>query len=273
MKIWSLKTNEKSLKLTIHNDNQINIFNEHFRGERMVEWWSPLNLEMYKKGVHRDFMYLTPAVPVLSDKAVDYLSSIIDRYVEFLDAYVVNLDDIKIKLVNVTKVVNCIDYERSSLKYSPSGVVNGFDTLFLNKDKIKDYLIFKIPEFANNRVFVTDEFRNTLINSKLKGFDFLEICDLDVTVEQEKEWQQQYEEALAAIEACKGPTVEWAEAVKKVEEGRAMASGTWKLQADATGNLLIGSLVGGGEYSWTDPIYLPPVLLSLQWHEVDRSEM
>src|SRR5690606_31238632 len=95
---------------------------------------------------------------------------------------------------------------------------------------------------------------------------------LDVTVEQEKEWQQQYEVALAAIEACKGPTVEWAEAVKKVEEGRAMASGTWKLQADATGNLLIGSLVGGGEYSWTDPIYLPPVLVSRQWHEADRSE-
>jgi len=54
---------------------------------------------------------------------------------------------------------------------------------------------------------------------------------------------------LAVIDGYTGPTGDWAVAVKKVKDGQAMVSGTWKLQTDATGKMLIGSLVGGGKYS------------------------
>lgn len=178
----------------------------------------------------------------------------------------------QVKLVNITNVIDCLDHERSELEMM-FGEIIGAIKLHFRPEKLVDKMIFKIPEFSQTRFFVTDKFKDLVENSKLKGYRFEKVCDLDVTVEQEREWQQQYEEIQAAIEVYAGPTVEWAEAIRKVKDGLSMASGTWKLQADATGIMLIGSLVGGGKYSWNDPIYIPPVLLSLQWHEVERTEM
>lgn len=42
---------------------------------------------------------------------------------------------------------------------------------------------FQIPEIS--RVFVSDEFRDLVLSSKLKGFEFTEVWDSEFTVEKE----------------------------------------------------------------------------------------
>jgi len=88
----------------------------------------------------------------------------------------------------------------------------------------------------------------------------------------EQQLHQQYIDALSQIESYSGATAGWADAYKLIQEGKAMASGQWKLQIEPQGNLLIGNLTSGGQYGWIEPIYIPPILLDLQWHEVEKSE-
>lgn len=47
-----------------------------------------------------------------------------------------------------------------------------------------------------------------------------------------------------------------------------MVSGTWKIKKrDTSGKLLLGSLEQTGAYYWIELLYLPPIMLDLQWHE------
>ncbi|MMZ69092.1 hypothetical protein D1872_318640 [compost metagenome] len=73
------------------------------------------------------------------------------------------------------------------------------------------------------------------------------------------------------IEKNKGIEMDWNTAMKLLDEGRAVASAHWKLQKDEGMELLVGQLTYDLEYEFAKLIYIPPILLDLKWHEVDRS--
>lgn len=57
---------------------------------------------------------------------------------------------------------------------------------------------------GRGEVIVSDAFRDRVLEAKLKGFEFKEVWDSEVTEEMERERQRKYEEMLASIERNKG---------------------------------------------------------------------
>jgi hypothetical protein len=76
-------------------------------------------------------------------------------------------------------VIDCLDYEKSELSYfrsDPHDIKKILKYEFL-KDKIRDKVIFKIPENKLNVPFVTDQFKLEVEKHGLEGFRFEEVWD------------------------------------------------------------------------------------------------
>ncbi|EFM09650.1 hypothetical protein PaecuDRAFT_3699 [Paenibacillus curdlanolyticus YK9] len=249
-------------------DEQGDAVLDHFNGEPMASWYRPIKLSIQRKGKEHDFPAILPGVLIFSKKARTIVEPLVGEHVEFLAVDHSEMPDFEINMVNVTNVIDALDYEHTEFRYYSTGEMADYEKPAFQFDKIKNSPIFRVPE-RTVRIYVTDEFRDLVLKHKLKGLDFEEVWDSEVTDDMEQERQRQYEAHLAEIENNKGTEVGFDEAVAQAEAGKAMASGKWKLQADSTGNVLLGDLTFSGDYDWIDPIYYPPILLELRWHEVE----
>ena len=61
------------------------------------------------------------------------------------------------------EVVDCLDYDRSKIKRYPSfnRVMDVIQYVFV-KSKLRDKIIFKLPEFVNRKIYVTEEFKKAI---------------------------------------------------------------------------------------------------------------
>ena len=66
-------------------------------------------------------------------------------------------------VINVIEVVDCLDYDRSKIKRYPSfnRVMDVIQYVFV-KSKLRDKIIFKLPEFVNRKIYVTEEFKKAI---------------------------------------------------------------------------------------------------------------
>ncbi|MEK4996319.1 MULTISPECIES: hypothetical protein [Paenibacillus] len=136
-----------------------------------------------------------------------------------------------------------------------------------------DYRLFKIKETAIVQFFVTDAFKQLVELHDLKGLDFSEVYDSAFTAEKEEEQERNYQAALDFIERNKGIEVSYDEARFLMEQEKVVASGKWRMQLDENGELWLANLTPDLIYCWGKPIYIPPVLMLFQWHEVEKSEI
>jgi len=62
-------------------------------------------------------------------------------------------------------------------------------------------------------------------------------------------------------------TFDFSSAIKyiKKNKGKIAYSSRWALKTDERNETLLGNLHLDGTYSWTDPIYYPPIFLGLTW--------
>ncbi|WP_018885574.1 imm11 family protein [Paenibacillus massiliensis] len=132
--------------------------------------------------------------------------------------------------------------------------------------------IFKIPELVRTSVYVSDEFRDAVLEAGLKGLDFIPVWDSEFTKADELAQKERYEHYLAELEKNKGVEMDWDTAMKLLNEGKAVASAHWKLKKDASKELLVGNLTYDLNYDFAKLIFIPPILLDLKWHEVERGE-
>lgn len=58
-----------------------------------------------------------------------------------------------------------------------------------------------------------------------------------------------------------------------MEQEKVVASGKWRMQLDENGELWLANFTPDLIYCWGQPIYIPPVLMLFQWHEVEKSEI
>lgn len=130
-----------------------------------------------------------------------------------------------------------------------------------------------IKEEVGISVYVIDKLRGFVLQSDLKGYQFIEVWDSENTVEVEKEKKLRFEQKMEEIEQTTSTKVQWGTAHEWVENGKAVASGEWKLQKDKNGRILLGQLTMDLKYVWIDPMYYPPILFGLLWHEVERSDI
>lgn len=273
MKIWELGSDDNSRELTFDNQNPMP--DEHpiysrIDGSLLADKWDPCYVMDYRKGKYTDFPYFCSGLLVFSKPTYDKIGSYIQDQVEYLPLIHAEMEFIA---VNVTNLIDCVDKERSVAKRLSSGGLLGYKKVVFIAEKIPaDTMIFRLPESVL-RIFVTDRFIELVKKHRLKGFQFTEVWDSEFTDEMEQEKQRKYKETLDAIEQNKGPECSYEDAVKKVQNGQAMASGKWKMQLDPQGRFWLGQLGEDAEYHWLMPAFMPPVLLGYMWHPVESSSI
>ncbi|WP_407712621.1 imm11 family protein [Clostridium botulinum] len=81
-------------------------------------------------------------------------------------------------VINVTNVKDCVDYEKAEVKrFKGSDKIFRFIKYAFKPESIKNEHIFKVCEYSKIFVFVSDEFKNLVESSGLKGFLFIEVWD------------------------------------------------------------------------------------------------
>lgn len=174
MKVWILDCDANNFEnLTWGNDERdIDLdFIQSFCGESKIEKWVPVQLvRMYNNREFSNTPALSAHIPVFDIKAINMMKKYLVDNTEILP---VLCGEFIFYIINVIKVLDCIDYEKSDFKtFSDGKRIMRFRKYVFDENKIKGYHIFKIKDAPLGRPFVSDEFRNSIISSDLKGFKF-----------------------------------------------------------------------------------------------------
>ncbi|MFC4321425.1 imm11 family protein [Litchfieldia salsa] len=183
MKIWLLKKlygNYETLKF--ENDNDSNVFHEGFRGVSMGDL-KRIDVSTYNKGRKSDFPAGLLSPPVMSEKAVEVLRSLLEEKVEFVPMH---KDNEKYYAINVVNTLDCIDPELSEAR-TFHGITIEYPKIVFKSEVVVSQDIFKYLFHDSKKVqvvdvFVSDAFRNRVIDSGLEGFDFIEVWNSESTI-------------------------------------------------------------------------------------------
>lgn len=142
-----------------------------FDGTSLQHVWQPMRVKLIREdGKDGDFPSLVPYVPVFSARAKGALANIIASYGEFLPLTCVDSD---LFAFNVTKILDALDEDASDVqRFSSSGRIMSIDRYEFRAEKLKQSVLFKIPQFRRSYVFVTDQFVERVQSSRLMGFTF-----------------------------------------------------------------------------------------------------
>ncbi len=181
MKIWELDENISEYEdLTLENgsDDEWLSLGDMFRGKMLKNNWQPLKLKLIERDgslKRGDIPYFSPGIPVFSKRAVTVLIPLIANNVEILD---IECDIGDYKIINVINLVDGLDYKKSEISmYRDSDRIKVINKYAFHLNAIKEQNIFKIVERSRGPVFVSDEFRNKVMECGLEGFRFIEVWD------------------------------------------------------------------------------------------------
>lgn len=169
MKIW---------KLDCDVDYYENLFWEKdidytlsFDGVEKIKDWIPVQVQrMYHNRKFSNTPGLSPHLPVFDKKAVSVLDDLIKGNAEILPLDCKNKD---FYLINVTNVIDCINYEKSEYKTFNDGIrIMRFIKYVFNERYINGVDLFKLKDEPLKRPFVSDKFRKRVLDSNLTGFIF-----------------------------------------------------------------------------------------------------
>jgi hypothetical protein len=152
-----------------------------FDGRNKLDNWKPIVVEkMDGDGELGNTPAFHSHIPVMDKKALEVLNDLLNYGVEVLPLEY-NKKINKYFLINVTAVLNCINYKKSDYKTFDDGIrVMYFNKYVFIEDKLKGKHIFKIIDSPLSSVFVSDEFREKVIDSDLVGFKFELVWDSEV---------------------------------------------------------------------------------------------
>lgn len=104
------------------------------------------------------------------------LKDMVRDAVEFIP---VKLEDTILYILNVIKVIDAVDYEKTILRRQSNGLVVGMEKYSFNEILIKEESIFKV--FLKDKVcietYVTEKFRTIVEENHLTGIEFEEVWD------------------------------------------------------------------------------------------------
>lgn len=242
-------------------------FDPYFNGLPLNDKWGEVQVETYQKRKPADCTGIGNNIPIFGERAAQVLDTLLADQAELLP---LQHPDKTLYAINVIRVVDALDHERSEIEWlAGRPLAKKIHKYVFKPQALEGCTIFKIPERKSLRVFVTDAFKEAVEANKLKGFSFELLWDSEADGSAEVELERKYQEALAAVERSKGEEFPFSEAERRVEAGRAVASGKWRLQQAEDGSMQLGNLQADGSYNWIQPLFYPPVLLDLKWHEVE----
>lgn len=149
-----------------------------FDGREKVSTWEPIEVERLEpeKGLDlADNMWLSTPVPAFSDKAKQLVEGLLGDTVEFLPTI---SKEGTFWLVNVTTVLNCVDYEKSEIVRFPfSERIMDIPRFVFREEVVKGVDMFKIKDKPLRFPFVSDRFKELVESSGLTGFGFRLLWD------------------------------------------------------------------------------------------------
>lgn len=80
-------------------------------------------------------------------------------------------------LINIIRVIDCIDYEKSVVKLFSDGTIMCFKKYAFIESKVSGLDLFKIKDEPVRMPFVSDEFKNAVDAAGLEGFKFKLVWD------------------------------------------------------------------------------------------------
>jgi hypothetical protein len=101
----------------------------------------------------------------LNERARQILLPLIDNDVEFLP---LECNTETLFILNVTKILNCLDHSESRFKYFTDGKTMDVTHYTFNEQSISQTYVFKIPEQLP-RTFVSESFKNLIERENLRG--------------------------------------------------------------------------------------------------------
>lgn len=182
VKIWELSedvNNYEDITLFENQKSKWLELNDMFVGKSLLDTWKPLKVKLIehngdlKRG---DILYFTLGVSILSNKAVNALQDFwIKGKVELLPL-IYDLQDVV--LMNVLNIVDCINMNKSEIRrFTDSDKIKAISKYVFIPERVQNQHIFKIAQRPHGRIFVSDEFKNRVIESGLEGFKFIEVWD------------------------------------------------------------------------------------------------
>ena len=177
MKVWKMwRINQKYDDLIPVEEYSVEEM-QSYDGRNHKEWWIPKKVKRMQPDNKRLLGDLSSYLsePVFSENALKKWWSRIKDDVEVLP---LTYDEGNFSLINVTTVLEAIDYEKAKFeRFKSSGRIMCFDKFAFREEVIKTHCIFKIIDAPKSYVFVTDEFVNTVKKNRLKGFSFELVWD------------------------------------------------------------------------------------------------
>lgn len=170
MKVWILDSDVDTYE-NIMWEKEIDIeFIQSFDGTEKKRDWIPVPVKRMYMREFSDTPGLSPHIPVFSEKAASVLNGFLEGNAEMLP---LDCADGIFYAVNVTAVLNCIDYQRSKYKTFRDGKrIMRFMEYAFDAKKIEGVHIFKIKDEPLKRPFVSEEFKKTAEENCLTGFRF-----------------------------------------------------------------------------------------------------
>ena len=129
--------------------------------------WKPIAVRIYPKQKRGDFIGL-PGTLGCNKQAYKILEPLIKNSVELLP---LNCKEGNYSLIKVTDIVDCLDYDNSTIDRFDDGRVMWVDSFAFYPEKIQNKHIFKIPEL-NAVYLVSQTFKNCVEIHGLEGLIF-----------------------------------------------------------------------------------------------------
>ncbi len=144
---------------------------QSFDGTEKMNDWKPVRVQrMYRNRKFSNTPGLSPHLPVFDKNAVSILDDLLKGNAEILP---LECKDGDFYLINVTNVIDCINYEKSEYKTFNDGIrIMRFIKYVFNEGNINGVDLFKIKDEPLKRPFVSDEFRKRVVEKELQGFIF-----------------------------------------------------------------------------------------------------
>lgn len=178
MAIWEISFDPDTfqrlaLRDPVHDVARL-VSNNWFQGASIGAAWTPIAVELSPDGLPGDFPSLGGTPLVFSERAVRILSPLMRDCVELLS---LTGTAEPLYVVNVTKVLNCLDHTRSQFKrFSDGQRIMRIEKYVFREPCIHQAHIFKIPEQIRNRHYVSTSFKDTVEGNGLRGMVFHQIA-------------------------------------------------------------------------------------------------
>ena len=175
MKIWELMADIDNYKNVVVAGDFIIDEMLSFDGRSKIADWNPLALKSIRNNLpYGDMVSFLADIPVVSPKVIEATKDLISQQAEVLSTL---CSDCELYLLNITNRIDVVDYSKSQVKYFPDGKrVLRFIKLAFIEEKVRGNHIFKLTE-KNGFVYVSDEFRQRIIDNGLTGFKFELVWD------------------------------------------------------------------------------------------------